>query len=310
MTIHPGVIGIDVSKAHLDIFDVERGRPERLSNNAEVAHALAQRLLSRAAGFAVFEATHPYDQLLRDAFMAQRVAFIRVNPQQARDFARAVGRRAKNDALDARMLAAMSQVLTPAKSTPQDLRRKELALLHKRRDQLVETRAAEKVRLSEAGDISGSLESLIAWLSVEIARFDRLIAELIAHDEAIGDDIRLLTSMPGVGPVTATTLVALMPELGTLSPAAAAALAGLAPFDRDSGRHRGVRRIEGGRRRVRRALYMAALTASRSCPRFKRMLQNLYERGKPAKLALIAVARKLLVTLNAILRDRTAFRLA
>jgi transposase len=308
MTIHPGVIGIDVSKAHLDIFDVERGRPERLPNCAQAAHALAQRLSVREGAFAVFEATDPYDRHLRDAFRAQRIAFVLVNPQQARDFARAIGRRAKNDALDARVLAAMSQVLAPAEGAAHNPRREELALLHKRRDQLVEMRVAEQVRLREAGDVAGSLRNLIAWLNAEIARFDRLIADLIAADAAIGEDVRLLTSTPGVGPVTATTLVALMAELGTLSPATPAALAGLAPFDRDSGRHRGVRRIGGGRRRVRRALYMAALTASRVCPRFRRMRQSLRERGKPAKLALIAIARKLLVTLNAILRDRTAFQ--
>ena len=150
MTIHPGIIGIDISKAHLDIFDAERGRPERLPNCAQAAHALAQRLGSRPNGFAIFEATGHYDRHLRAAFAAQRIAYARVNPQQARAFARATGRRAKTDAIDAQMLAAMSQVLSPARPAAPDPRREELAALQRRRDQLVGDRAAEQACRHEA----------------------------------------------------------------------------------------------------------------------------------------------------------------
>ena len=131
---------------------------------------------------------------------------------------------------------------------------------------------------------------------------------LIAISAELAADTRLLRSAPGVGPVTAATLIALMPELGSLSPKTAAALAGLAPFNADSGQFRGVRRISGGRRRVRQALYMAAVTAVRSASRFKRLYEDMREKGKPAKLALIAIARKLIVTLNAMLRDKVAFQ--
>jgi transposase len=307
MIIHPGIIGIDVSKAHFDIFDAERGRPERLPNSSEAAHALAQRLQSRQNSFAIFEATGKYDQHLRDVFEAEHIAYSRVNPQQARDFARAMGRRAKNDAIDAHMLAAMAQALAPARMQARDRSREALAALHKRRDQLVENRAAERTRLTETGDILASLHDHLAWLDAEIDRFDRLIANAIAQDKAIAEDVRLLRSVPGVGPVTAATLAALMPELGSVSPGTAAAIAGLAPFDDESGQSRGRRHISGGRRRVRRALYMAAITAVRSRSRFKGVYQSLRERGKPAKLALIAIARKLITILNAILRDRVAF---
>lgn len=146
------------------------------------------------------------------------------------------------------------------------------------------------------------------WLDAEIARFDALIDAAIKINEPLAEDVRLLRSAPGVGPVTSTTLVALMPELGTLSPKAAAALAGLAPLNADSGKFRGVRRINGGRRRVRQALYMAAITAARSQSRFKRLYQAMRERGKPAKLAIVAIARKIIVTLNAMIRDRLTFQ--
>jgi transposase len=308
MIIHPGIIGIDVSKAHFDIFDAERGRPERLPNSSEAAHALARRLAARQNGFAIFEATGIYDQHLREVFDAGDIAYARVNPQQARDFARATGRRAKNDAIDARMLAAMAQALAPARTLARDHSREALGALHKRRDQLVDSRAAERARLSDTPDVHASLQGHLAWLDAEIARFDRLIADAVARDKAIAEDVRLLRSAPGVGPVTAVTLAALMPELGSVGPGTAAAIAGLAPFDDESGQFRGRRHISGGRRRVRRALYMAALTAARSQSRFGGLYQSLRQRGKPAKLALIAIARKLIVILNAILRDRIAFQ--
>ncbi len=273
MIIHPDIIGIDVSKAHLDIFDAERGQSERLPNNAETGRALAERLSIRQNGLAVFEATGEYNRHLRNAFDAHSVAYARVNPQQARDFAR-----------------------------------NRLAALHKRRDQLVEQRAIERGRLADTDDLHESLGNHIAWLDAEITHFDGLIADAIAAEAALAEDVRLLRSVPGVGPVTATTLIALMPELGALSPKAAALLAGIAPLDNDTGQFRGIRRIGGGRRRVGRALYMAAITASRSKSRFGGLYRQLRERGKPAKVALIAIARKLITILNAMLRDRTEFQ--
>ena len=308
MIIHPDIIGIDVSKASLDIFDAERGRPERFPNSSEAARALAQRLAARQNGFAIFEATGHYDRHLREAFEAGRIRYARVDPARARSFAKAAGYTAKTDAVDARMLAAMAQALAPDEATPRDRGREALAALHKRRDQLVAQRAAEHTRLREGEDLHGSLASHIAWLDAEVARFDRLIAEAIAEHAAMAQDARLLRSVPGVGPVTAATLIALMPELGSLSPKTAAALAGLAPFNVDSGQFRGIRRVSGGRGRVRKALYMAALTATRSQSRFRQLYRDMLSKGKPAKVALIAVARKLLVTLNAILRDQTAYK--
>jgi transposase len=308
MSIHPGYIGIDVCKDHFDIFDPMHGRPERLPNNAEAAHALADRLAAREGGFAVFEATGEYDRHLRTVFDAKSIPYARVNPQQARDFARATGRRAKNDRIDARVLWRMGGSLQLAPTPARDPGRERLTALHKRRDQLVDVRAAEKVRLKEGADPDGSLERHLAWLDGEIAHLDALITKTIAASAGLAEDAWLLSSAPGVGPVTAATLIALMPELGSLSPRTAAALAGLAPYDDDTGKRRGARRISGGRRRVRRALYMAALTAARSQTRFRALYEQFRAKGKSAKVALIAIARRLLAVLNAILRDRRAFQ--
>ena len=216
---------------------------------------------------------------------------------------------AKTDEVDAKMLAAMGHALAPMPSAPADIARESLGELHKRRDQLVAIRACERARLSDKQGVRHSLQTHIAWLDAEIARIDILIATAIRASQAMAEDLRLMRSAPGVGPVTATTLIALMPELGTLTPKTAAALAGLAPFNADSGQFRGVRRINGGRRRVRKALYMAAVSAARH-PRFSTFYKAMRERGKPAKLAFVALARKLIVMLNAILRDRVAYHAA
>jgi len=246
--------------------------------------------------------------VLRQALEQAGLRFVRINPARARDFARATGRLAKTDAIDARMLASMARSLALAPDASSDPARNALAQLHKRRDQLVSTRAAERVRHSEGQDPGGSLARHLSWLDAEIAALEHLIADAVRADETLARTQALLRSAPGVGPVTATTLIALMPELGRCSPKAIAALAGLAPFNNDSGRHRGKRSIRGGRRRVRRALYMAALAAKRTSPRFKAFYDAIFERSAAPKVALIAVARKLLTILNAMLKTNTAFQ--
>lgn len=294
MIIHPGFVGIDVSKHFLDVFD--NGRVERVPNTAESAAALTARWQE---SFVLFEATGRYDACLRRALEAAGVSFARVNPARARDFARATGQLAKTDAIDARMLASMAQSLRVARA-------------HKRRDQLVHMRKQERTRFSECDDaeLRTDIKTHIQWLSAQIDRWDVEIDRLLKHSAALTETSRRLRSIPGIGPVATATLLALMPELGTLSSKAVAALAGLAPFNVDSGQFRGLRRIQGGRKRVRDALYMAAVSAVRSNPHLKSIYLRLRSAGKPAKVALIAVARKLIVTANAILRDKTQFRAA
>jgi len=307
MKIHPGFVGIDISKDFLDVFDSSIGVVHRIDNRPEAIG----RLMANLAGsdvFVLFEATGRYDQALRQALGRAGIAFARVNPARARDFARSIGLLAKTDAIDARMLAAMAQCLRPGADNAADPAREQLAELHKRRDQLVACRKQERTRIAAtSADLLDELTQHIAWLDHAIRRIDVRIAELIGKQEGLQKAQRLMRSVPGIGPVCATTLLALMPELGSRSSKAIAALAGLAPFNADSGRMRGTRHIHGGRRRVREALYMAAVAVTRTTSRFARIYRALRDAGKPAKLALIAVARRLLVTLNAVVRDQQPF---
>ena len=240
---------------------------------------------------------------------AQGVPFARVNPGRARHFARAAGYLAKTDRIDARMLASLGQCLDPPPASPANPERETLALLHRRRDQLVAARKQERTRAHECRHhaVAASIAGHIAWLDGEIATLEAAIADLIKASATLSPAARLLRSVPGVGPVTAATLLALAPELGSRSPGQIAALAGLAPINADSGQFRGQRSIRGGRSRLRQALYIAAVAASRSSGRFGTFYRSLRRAGKPPKLAFIALARKILVTLNAIARDNVPF---
>jgi transposase len=308
MIIHPGYIGIDIAKAHLDIFDASLGRLQRCANAAGDIARLVRRW-KRKPTFVLFEATGHYDAQLRHMLARAQIPFARINPARARDFARAAGFLAKTDAIDARMLAAMAQCLRPHPAQAADGEREKLARLHKRRDQLVAMRQQERTRASECAwpDGNADISRHLAWLDREIQAVDARIDSLIAAAAHLAAAGSLMRSVPGVGPVTATVLLALLPELGARSPKTIAALAGLAPFNVDSGQWRGQRHITGGRKRVRDALYMAAVAATRSKSRFATFYRALRHAGKPAKLALIALARKILTTLNAILRDQTPF---
>ena len=302
-------VGIDVSKHHLDIFDEAVGVPERIANATQAITQLVARW--RCAALVVFEATGVYDRELREALRQAGIRFARINPARARDFARASGQLAKTDPIDARMLAAFARAMTPATEQVATPARNALARLAKRRDQLVSMRAQEKNRRSEAEDraMAERIGRLIDLLDHEIEEIEADISALIKAEQEIADDAQLMRSLPGVGPVACMQLIAQMPELGHVGPKQVAALAGLAPFNVDSGTYRGKRKIGGGRKRVRDALYMAALNAVRRADPFKAFYNRLRQAGKPAKLALIAVARKLLTVLNAMMRDRKPYKI-
>jgi transposase len=308
MIISLRCVGIDVSKRMLDIFDDAVGVPERIANAPQ---AIIKQVAHWRCGnvFVVFEATGVYDRELAEALRQAGIRFARINPARARDFARASGRLAKTDAIDARMLAAFAHAMVPAADQAPTPVRNALALLAKRRDQLVHMRAQEKNRRSEAHDrtMAERIVRHLDFLDGEIEAIEAEIKVLIKAEPEISDQARLLRSAPGIGPVACMQLIAQMPELGQLGPKQVAALAGLAPLNVDSGTYRGKRAIGGGRKRVRDALYMAALNAVRRDGSFKAFYQKLRAAGKPAKLALIAVARKLLTTLNAMLRDRKIY---
>lgn len=304
MILAQSVIGIDIAKRHLDLYDGATGQTRRLPNQAQAIAEWVGTLTPEH--LVVFEATGVYDGALRHA-LGTAIPSARVNPSRARAFAKAVGQSAKTDALDARLLAAMGACLPLRRERAPDEARERLTRLHRRRDALVAMRAAEETRQADAVDpeIVESLADHIAALTKAIAALENAIQAHLRAEPALGQAVRLLTSAPGVGPVTAGVVVALLPELGRLSPKRIAALVGLAPFNRDSGQIQGERRIEAGRRRVRRALYMAALSAART--RLQPFYERLLRAGKPPKVALIAVARKLLTILNAMMRTQTPY---
>jgi len=301
-------VGIDVSKHMLDIFDDAFGVAERIANATQPITELVARWRCDNA-FVVFEATGVYDRELGEALRQAGIRFARINPARARDFARASGRLAKTDAIDARMLATFARTMAPAADHAPKPELNALALLAKRRDQLVHMRAQEKTRRSEARD-PVMIECIVRhldFLNGEIKAIEAEIKALIKAEPELSEQARLIRSVPGIGPVACIQLIAQMPELGCLGPKQVAALAGLAPLNVDSGTYRGKRAIGGGRKRVRDALYMSALNAVRRDQTMKAFYETLRSAGKPAKLALIAVARKLLTILNAMLRDRTTY---
>lgn len=305
MRLHHFFIGCDVSKAHLDLYDSRHDRLCRIANTQAAVCAWLTAAAPCEQTLIVFEATGPHDGVIRDAAHRHGVACARVNPSQARDFARALGRRAKTDALDAKALAAMGQALRLQSEQAPDPTRQRLAMLAKRRDQLVSMSAAEKKRLKDMADedcLTDSLKAVIAMLAGQIKALDQAITALIDSQHDLDRDRRQLRSMPGVGPVTATTLLSLMPELGRITDKQIAALAGLAPFNHDSGALKGQRHIERGRRRVRRAMYMAALTAVGCSQRYREVYERILQRSKAKKIALIAVARKMLIHANAMIK--------
>lgn len=303
MTIARAVLGIDVSGKFLESFVHPVGRARRFANDAAGIEALVA-LAARLDAFVVLEATAPWDGPLLRALEAAGRAFHRANPKRARDFARSLGLLAKTDAVDARALALFGARLQPAPTPPADPERLALQALVARRDQLVAMRKGERARLKGAGVPAAldSIRAVIAMLNGQVADLERRIEALTARSAALATRAGVLRSAAGVGPVCTSVLLAALPELGRASRREIAALAGLAPIARDSGAFQGRRHVGGGRKRVRDALYMAAL-AARRVGRWKRAYDHLIDLGKAPKQALTALARKLLTALNAALRD-------
>jgi transposase len=309
MTLHRDVVGIDISKQHLDVYDSAAGTTVRIANTAAAAAGFAASLAGRDC-LVVLEATGRYDRALRHALEAAGIAHARVNPEQARAFARATGRRAKTDAIDARMLAELGRSLAVRHAPPTEPARERLTALSRRRDQLVATRKQERVRRQDADEpcVLADITAHLAWLDTAIGQVEQAIADLLRQDDDLARTEALLRSAPGIGPVTAAVLLAQLPELGRISAKAVTALAGLAPYNNDSGAFRGKRSVRSGRARIRQALYMAAVSVARGTSTLAAFHNRLRALGKPPKVALIATARKILTTLNAIVKQQTPFQ--
>jgi len=295
--------GIDVSKDHLDIATYPPGEPIRLPNTPDGCVALADRLAG--VRLVTLEATGGYEAAAGAALHLAGVPVAVVNPRQARDFARVLGRHAKTDRVDAAVLAEFAARIDPTPARAPDPDREALAAVLTRRRQLLDMRVMEANRLrpDTPAAIRAGIADHLAWLDDRIATADRDLAAAIRRTPAWRTQDDLLRSIPGIGRVVSRTLVADLPELGTRPADQLVALAGLAPFADDSGGRTGGRHIRGGRGTVRRALYLAALSAARVAGPLRDFAQRLRARGKAAKVVLVAVARRVLVIANAVVRD-------
>ena len=303
--------GIDVSKARLDVHLLPAGESFAVAHDEQGLNALTRRLAGGGGCLVVFEATGGLQERAAAQLAAAGLAVAVVNPRQVRDFARATGRLAKTDRLDAAAIARFAAAVRPAPRGLPDAARQALIDLVARRRQLVEMRAAEKVRRAQlAPALRPRLDEHLAWLANAIEELDRDIATALRGSPLWRVEDDLLGSVPGVGPVTRATFLAKLPELGTLGRRQIAALVGVAPMSRDSGPFRGQRFVQGGRADVRTVLSMATVAAVRCNPVIRAFHQRLLAAGKPAKLALTACMRKLLVILNAIARTRQPWQSA
>lgn len=295
-------VGIDVSKRYLDVALPER--VERVNNDAAGIAAVAETLSKADPELAVLEATGGYETGLVLALQGHGVPVAVVNPRQARDFARAQGRLAKTDAIDARVLARFAEVMRPSPLPPIDPSREALAGLVSRRRQLIDALIAERNHLEHATPaVTAWIDRHVIMLRDQLAQVDAAIAATVEADQALAHRHAILTSVQGIGPATAAVLLAELPELGRIEHKQLAALVGVAPVNHDSGQFRGQRHIAGGRASVRCALYMATLSAVRHNHTLQVFYQRLRDNGKPAKVALVAAMRKLATILNAVVRD-------
>lgn len=298
-------LGIDVSKDVLDVAVDPAARTWQVPNADAGIGRLVEDLRALTPALIVVEATGGYEIAAVSALSAAGLPVVVANPRQIRDFARATGRLAKTDRVDARVLAAFAATVRPTPRPLPDEAARELEAVLTRRRQLVEMISAERQRLALARRIvQPSLRAHIAYLEKELDRTNTELTRLVRASPVWREADDLLRSVPGVGPVVAQTLVAELPELGTLGRRQIAALLGVAPLNRDSGRRRGHRHTWGGRASVRRVLYMAALVATRWNPVIRHFYRRLLALGKPKKVALIACTRKLLTILNTMLRTK------
>jgi transposase len=311
-------VGIDVCKRTLDVCilreDALKGESLVVTNDQEGVEELLSRLAENKPGasveLAVMEATGRYERLAATMLAASSISVAIVNPRQARDFAKAIGQLAKTDKIDAFVLARFARAVEPRASVVPEEQAIALQGILARRRQLIEMLVSEgnRLQMTSLKALAKRIRAHVQWLEKEIERIDADLDRAIEDNAAFKANEALLRSVPGVGRVLSRTLLAELPELGTISHRRLCALVGVAPFNRDSGRGRGKREVWGGRAPVRATLYMAALVATRHNPHIKEFYGWLLDAGKPKKVALVACMRKLLTILNALMRDRAIWR--
>ena len=309
METAPTYAGVDVAKDRLDVVLRPSGEYLRAANDERGIRGLALRLSGEGIALAVVEATGGLERPLVASLVAAGLPVAVVNPRQVRDFAKAVGRLAKTDRIDAAVLARFAEAVRPEPRPLSEERTAELSALVGRRRQLLAMVTAEGNRLTRAPKaLRRGLKAHLKWLRKEVERTEAEVDRIVGEDVVLREKDELLRSVPGVGPTLSTTLLAELPELEYLDRKRLAALVGVAPMNRDSGTLRGLRTVWGGRAAVRTTLYMAALVATRFNPAIRAFYERLCARGKPKKVALTACMRKLLTILAAVLRNRTPWR--
>ena len=305
MTQQAPFVGIDVAKAHLDVASPQTNQTWLVPNTAQGHHALRETLTALAPALVVLEASGDYEAAAASVLYEAGLPVVVVNPRRVRAFAHAQGRQAKTDPIDAEVLADFGRAVPPPVRPLPPPQAQHLTELTRRRRQLIQMITAEQHRLDQASTpLAKTIRRHITWLQKQLKTLDADLAALIRHSPLWCDQAALIESVPGVGPTTTAMRVAELPELGRLSAKQIAALVGVAPFNRDSGQTQGKRAIYGGRATVRTALYMATLVATRHNPVIQPFYTRLLAAGKPKKVALTACMRKLIIILNAILRDQ------
>jgi transposase len=302
-------VGIDISKTWLDIAVHESEETWRVGNDDVGIAGLVKRLKQARPILIVLEATGGYEMQLVAQLAQAKLPVVVTNPRKVRAFARSTGKLAKTDKLDAKLLAHFAAAIRPAVRPLPSEEEEQLTGLLVRRRQVVDMLTVEKNRLHTVrAALRGDIKEHIAWLQDKLTKLDGEIDQFVKMTSVWKEKDSILQSTPGVGRVTSCTLLAMLPELGTLNRQEIAALVGVAPVNKDSGRKQGKRRVYGGRATVRSVLYMAALAAKRYNPRIKKFYDELIRRGKEKKVALTACMRKLIVILNAMLRTNQPWR--
>ena len=311
METSPLYVGIDVSKAQLDVAERPSGERAVMPHTEQDIAALVEQLGPRRPACVVLEATGGLQAPLASALALAGIPVAVVNPRQVRDFARATGQLAKTDAIDAQILARFAEAVRPAPRPLPDEATQEFSALLTRRRQLLDMLVADQHRMRTAPcPIQRQIQAHLTWLKQQLAMLDEDVTHRIQATPLWREQEDLLRSVPSIGPVVSRTLLGELPELGRLTHKQIAALVGVAPLNRDSGSLRGRRMIWGGRAVVRGVLYMSAVVAARHNPIIKAFYQRLRTAGKAPKVALVACMRKLLTMLNAMVKHRTPWRLS